>query len=63
MNLTKFTKTLIVCSKCGTNAKKLFYVTRINGFKQHKGVDIGFCENCNTYEISKILNSCLNLNK
>lgn len=51
MKLTKFTKKLIVCSKCGMNAKKLFYQTRINGFKEHKGTNIGFCETCKLFSI------------
>jgi hypothetical protein len=51
MNLANFTRTLIVCSKCGMSAKKLYYQTRINGYKQSKGTDIGYCENCKRYEI------------
>ena len=51
MNLVNFTKTLIVCTKCGMSAKKLFYQTRINGYRQHKPTNIGYCEECKRYEI------------
>lgn len=55
LKLQNFTKTLIVCSKCGMSAKKLFYQTRLNGYKEHKGTSIGYCENCKRYEIPKEL--------
>ena len=51
MNLVNFTKTLIVCSKCKMTAKKLFFQTSFKGHRTHQGTPIGFCENCNRYEI------------
>ena len=55
MNLLNFTKTLIVCSKDGKTAKKLYYQNHINGFHQHKSTNIGYCENCKRYEMPENL--------
>lgn len=55
MNLLNFTKTLIVCSKCGMTAKKLFYQTHKKGYHQHQSTPIGYCENCKRYEIPENL--------
>ena len=53
MKLQNFSKTLIVCSECGMTSKRLYYQTRINGYHQHKGTEIAYCENCKQYQIPK----------
>lgn len=45
----------IVCTKCNHNARKLFYQKRENGQKITVSTFLGYCENCDRYEIPEEL--------
>lgn len=57
VELCDLKRSFIVCSKCGMTAKKLFYNTRINVYKQQKSTPIGYCERCKRYEIPQEINN------
>ncbi len=48
----------IVCSKCHQTARRLFFQQRVNKTKYHISTPIGYCENCNRYEIPEEIKRC-----